>query len=95
MYKNVRNLSNLYNTYESNSQVIDRKIRLGVRQVDLTQIWYNHLPPIVKESEAKKESITKIIKDGKVRPLELSFVHDQDDLDLSMIKPVLKRSITH
>jgi hypothetical protein len=41
----------------------------------------------------RKDSITKIIKDGKVRPLDLSIVQDQEEKELAMIKPVLKRSI--
>jgi len=61
----------------------------------LTQIRYNHLPPIIKEQEVRKDSITKIIKDGKVRPLDLSIVQDQEEKELAMIKPVLKRSIQH
>jgi len=35
MYKNIRNLSNLYNYADNGQEYQQRQVRLGVKQVDL------------------------------------------------------------
>lgn len=79
IYKNVRNLSNLYNYQFDNSFSIGgsndyRQVRLGVKQVDLAnQRNHNFLPSIMSKNTPdqfkQRPKIMKVIKDGRVEPV--------------------------
>ena len=97
MYKNIRNISNMYNYADNGQEYQQRQVRLGVKQVDLANQALRHsiLPPI-KASETttpaaqKRVQVTKIIRDGRVEAKQLTEQSESQEL-LNVAQPAAQQ----